>query len=732
MPILLAQTVLTFSAQPWLLLAAALLAIAYTLSIYRRTNPIVSVIVRGFLVSARILAILCLLLVIFEATFSLSFTRSEPPVLAIAIDNSASMAIRDKAGARNEIVSSILHADELELLKRRFDLKYYSFSDHARMLSVQEFDSLRFRGDISNIAESLEFIKGDLAEENLAGIVLLSDGNYNEGGNPVRYAGEIGVPIYCIGIGSNQTKPDLALTQVEANAFAYVDEPTPMTLTVRGLGLEEQKTALTLKDEKKTISSQMITVPPSPSEMQIPLSYLPETPGRHKLLIEVNPIAGEQTVENNKRTIYLDVLKSRLQVLLLAGKASPDISFLRRHLSASERYQVHSLIEKADGTFYRMPITSSLPEHLPDVDIFVLYDFPTNKTAGDWVDRLRGVIQAQATPVLFILGKETAPRRLDGLEQFLPMMAKSQTANELQVYPSLAPSAQSHPITQIGADRWSAAAAWSQLPPVYTSNVFGQFWPNSETLVYATPANVPPPRTAESKRPLLLIRSNGAQKSAALLAYGIWRWDLLMWGIGNTDDMFSQLINNLVRWIESTRPDDLVRVEIEKTNFHYGEPVNVKVEVFNDERKPISDADVKIALAHQSGQEEFLATRAGEGKYNLTLHPEQPGDYTIAVTAQEGDRKLGEASALFSLGEYSKELADLRVQEVLLRSISKTSGGRYISPDSLSDLPAAVAGQARAVTESKEIEIWNDPYTLMAILLFLSVEWSVRKRKGMV
>ncbi len=732
MLILLAQTTLTFSAQSWLLLAAILLAIAYTLSIYRRTNPIVSALVRGLLISSRVLAICCLLFVVFEATFSLSSTRSEPPVLAIAVDNSASMAVQDKTGARNEKIRSVLHDNNLKQLEKKFDLKFYSFSDQSRELPHQEFDSLRFRGDVTNIAGSLESIKGELTEENLAGIVLLSDGNYNQGGNPIRYASEIGVPIYSIGIGSNETKPDLALTDIDANPFAYVGEPTPITMTVRSLGFGEQKTALTLRNEQSTISSQIITIPPSPSEIQIPIRYSPDSPGRQKLSIELNPIANEQTLENNKRTFYVDVLKSHLQVLLLAGKASPDISFLRRHLSASERYKVHSIVEKGDGTFYRMPATSSLPEHLQDVDLFVLYDFPTNKTAPDLLNRLRVAVQTQAKPVLFVLGRETAPQRLGDLEQFLPVMAKSQNANEIQVYPLLSPLAQSHPVTQIGAERGSLAASWSQLPPVFTSNVFNQYWPNSEILVYAIPANAPAARKDENKKPLLLVRSNGPQKSAALLAYGIWRWDLLMWGIGNADDMFSQLINNLVRWIESTKADELVRVEIEKTNFHYGEPVEIKIEVFNDKRMPISDADVKILLRHQTAQDELLATRIGDGKYNLTVHPEQPGDYIVSAIAQEGSRKLGETDVLFSIGEYSKELTDLRIQEALLRSISESSGGKYISPDSLSDLTWAIGGEAKAISESKEIEVWNDPLTLIAIVLLLSAEWFVRKRKGMV
>ena len=146
----------------------------------------------------------------------------------------------------------------------------------------------------------------------------------------------------------------------------------------------------------------------------------------------------------------------------------------------------------------------------------------------------------------------------------------------------------------------------------------------------------------------------------------------------------------------------------------------------------ISDADVKILLKHQTAQDELLATRLGDGKYNLTVHPEQPGDYVISAIAQEGSRKLGETDVLFSIGEYSKELTDLRIQEGLLRSISESSGGKYISPDSLSDLTWAIGGEAKAISESKEIEVWNDPLTLIAIVLLLSAEWFVRKRKGMV
>jgi hypothetical protein len=728
-----AQISLTFSLSSWLFLIAAVAVLAWTLWIYRRTNPVVSAAIRALLIAARILSLALILLVLFEAAFGLHYTFSRAPVLAVAIDNSASMAVRETSGLRSEMIQRVLHDDFLKQLRKRFELKFFSLTGQVQEVAPQNLDSLRYNGDVTNLAEGLETIKGELSEENLAGILLLSDGNYNQGGNPVRYAGEIGTPIYSIGIGSTEAMPDMAITDVEANAFAYVGEPTRINATIRSIGYFAERTSLMLREGNGAISTQMVNTPQSPAEIQVAFEYVPKSQSRQKLVLDLATRDNEQTPENNRRTVYLDVLKSHLKILLIAGGISPDISFLRRHLAASERYEVHAVIEKNNGGFYSLPSSSTVLEKLDDIDIFVLFDFPTLITDPAILSRLAEAIQTKSIPVLFIPGKDLVPTKLAKLEQFLPVSAKYQNINETQVFPLLSPAGQDNPITRIAGETEPISSAWAQLPPVYVSNVFNPPWPNSEVLAYAIPAGTAASGNKEERKwPLLLLRSNGRQKSAAILAYGLWRWDLMMWGIDSTYELYPRLIGNVTRWLESVRSDELVRIDIGKTSFHYGEPVEIKVELFDDKHHPVNNAEVTFRVKQQSGEGELLANQSGEGQYTLALHPEQSGDYEIRAIAREGDRKIGEAEALFSVGEYSKELIDTRMQETLLRGVSSASGGIYASADSLFILARDIAGDEQKITSARETELWNNPFILAAIILFLTLEWFLRKRKGMV
>ena len=120
-----------------------------------------------------------------------------------------------------------------------------------------------------------------------------------------------------------------------------------------------------------------------------------------------------------------------------------------------------------------------------------------------------------------------------------------------------------------------------------------QIWPNTEILAYASPSRQQLQTSGRQKRwPLIVVRNNGQHKSADILARNLWRWDLLMWGIGNTDEILNQLVNNMCRWLESTRSGESISVQPDKTFYNYGEKVNVTVQVFDDKRLAI------VALLH--------------------------------------------------------------------------------------------------------------------------------------
>ncbi|MBN2357075.1 hypothetical protein JXO59_13240, partial [candidate division KSB1 bacterium] len=326
------------------LLLLVILLVAFTLFIYRRTNPVVSRFVHSFLTGARALALMILLISLFQTTVQWQQEEQIPPLLAVAIDQSASMNVRDASGDRPAQIHRLITEDLSQYLNNQIQLKYFGFSESSVELQNSELDSLGFSGDVSDISGSLSEITGQLREENLAGIVLLTDGNYTRGGNPVRYAGELNTPLFVVGIGTPESQPDLAISEVTANAFAFVNESVPIRVTVRNKGFQNTHTRVRLRDEAGEWDALALNLMTSPMDTNVTFQYIARQAGRVKLIAEIDAKQGEWSPANNKKTIYLDVLKSRVKIFIITGRFTADISFLRNHLSTSERFDIRSLV----------------------------------------------------------------------------------------------------------------------------------------------------------------------------------------------------------------------------------------------------------------------------------------------------------------------------------------------------------------------------------------------------
>ncbi len=691
--------------------------------IYRRTNPIVHTGLRIILTVVRALALLFLLLIIFETTLSFLFEKNNPPVLAVAIDNSASMTITDPNGSRSEMVSTILNNDVQNVLNKKFDVKYYALANGLVPFDPQRGDTLNFLGDVTNIRQGLEKIKADNLTENLTNILLISDGSYNDGGNPVRYAAELGVPVHTIAIGSDEPVRDLVVTNVDANPFTYAEQTTPVQITIRNSGFDKITVPIELKQDNITLARQMIDLPPSPSEHTVRLEYTPKTIGRQKLSVVVQNQAGERIFENNSRSFYVDVFKSKLQMLLCAGSVSPDVAFIKNILQ-NDRYEVQSLVHKNNGQFYEKQPS---PAELANIDIFIFLDFPMRGVSQAFLQNLLSTLTAKKQPVLIIPGYNTSLADLNRFADFIPLQTASILPAGQQISAQLSPLGATHPVMQVTTDPLSSQSIWRELPPVFAPLVVRNLAPGSEVLAYA--------RLDQQQRlvaPLVAIRTNGAHKSAAIFATQLWRWDFMMHGINRTDDVYSHLLDNMIRWLETNRSESLVRVSMEKTQYSYGDPIDMKIDIFDENLNSVDDADVHITLQRDGASQDFSAQAQGDGIYSAFLQAPQPGDYKAGVSATLNGIRLGEETVLFSVGEYSAELTDIQAQPTVLQSLSNATGGQFAVADSSAWLFNVMHGEKTVTPISMENELWNNKIILVLILFLLTLEWFIRKRRGMV
>ncbi|HPG40346.1 MAG TPA: hypothetical protein PLP19_15355 [bacterium] len=707
-----------------LFLLFSLGGLIFSLYIYRYTLPPVSKTLKRILTGLRITVLFLLLTVLFELSVNLVRTIKEEAQLAVAIDTSASMAVIDNAGDRAALLKEVLQNPVFAKLQNNFITNYYTFANTTQKITAD--DSITFVGDATNITSSLQVIKKELSEKNLSAIILISDGNYNRGGNPVRLAEQTGVPVYTIGLGSDTPLRDLAIAEVENNPFCYLEESTPLTVTIRNNGYNQISTPVTLSVNDELVDSQILTLPASPSETIITYNFTPKTTGLNRLVINLPAQKSELLVQNNSRTFYIDVLKSRLYIQIYAGSITPDISFIRNSIESSKRYTVGLRVEKNGGGFYTKD-----NNNLQDTDILIFIDFPSAATDQATLNQLKSTLENNNTPLWVITGKNTNLAKLANFENWLPFKCNASYINEIQILAEPDQAGKSHPIMQPAVPVTSWFTNWTKLPPIFSVHQIKELWPQTQTLVYAK--TVRGQQSTKPTNPLLVIRNNNSHKSAAFLGYGLWRWELLMLGTGDESDIYNTLVNNMLRWLETKRETSAWQIKTDKSHYHFGEPIKISVDITDKTLATPETSELTLLLAYEQVSESVTVTRSSDRSYTTVLYLDKAGDYTLSLN-RDIMPQIASApdEALFSVGEYSIELNNTQLQKSILQDLANNTGGRYITPDSTAMLESLVHGVTKSSVQTINKEIWNNKYLLFLLIIFLSLEWFLRKKKGML
>ncbi|CUS83712.1 von Willebrand factor type A domain [Candidatus Kryptonium thompsonii] len=129
------------------------------------------------------------------------------------------MGIKDRLGDRKKYTKEIV--DKLSQLKIHGEKKFFTFSSDVEEIKNFTSDSLSFAGGVTDIGGALRKIQGIATQENIKSIVLVSDGVYNAGENPIYIAEKLGLPIFTIGVGDSNIQRDLKVVDVLTNEVSY-------------------------------------------------------------------------------------------------------------------------------------------------------------------------------------------------------------------------------------------------------------------------------------------------------------------------------------------------------------------------------------------------------------------------------------------------------------------------------------------------------------------------------
>jgi len=405
---------------------------------------------------------------------------------------------------------------------------------------------------------------------------------------------------------------------------------------------------------------------------------------------------------------------------LLAGAPSPDVAALREIMALDENIVLTSITQKAVGATYE---NASLGD-LDNFDAIILAGYPGRDTDPGEVTR----IAESDKPLIFLLDRGTNLRLVrERLGDNIPVTLRTVRPGFVDAVAVLNAAGRAHPVLNIR----NVSLDLGRLPPLSYSQSLWQPTPDARTLATVTVRGI------ALDDPLLVVRSRGRLRSAALLGSGLWRWRNVPEDLEDLERVVPELLSNLLQWVTTRSDDRPVRVAPVADFFDGGDVVQFSGQIYDESLNPVDGAAVVITVTDPDGGAfEYPMDAISHGRYSKRLGRLREGTYRYRVTAEAEGADLGSDAGQFTVGRLTLEYRDTRADAGLMRQISRRSGGTTVSLSGIDllieTLTARIDANPDEVSQVTELPLRRVLPLLFVVIALLATEWIVRKRSGMV
>lgn len=667
------------------------------------------------------------------------------PFAAVLLDQSASMATADMAGASRWDASRDRLLAARDALPDPDVLRLYTFADTLRETDPAALRTLAPDGDSTDLHGAGQALLNRFAsrEARLSGILLLSDGRQTI--PPVRSdladrARAAGIPLAVLPVGGPVPRRDLELRAVRRMTIAFGNQEVRLPVRLRNQGLGDIRVPLVLSGAAGEILQEIPVDLPDNTEKLLTLHLPARKPGFERFHLAVPAQDGESSLANNADEAGIATIDTPMRVLLLEGSPHWDSKFLVQLVRRQEGMDIASIYRLAPDRFLRIDTRAADARSVSD------QPFPAS-------------YEELAAYDLVIVGKGfeyfLTPERTALLQRYLSDAGGCVLFSRGKPYDGALPDlATIEPVTWGGAlgsrvgmrptpageeDGLFGAMlpglddpVWSLLPDASCSHRIAAVHGLARVLLETTPGRE---GTGAAGLPLVVARRIGLGLSLVVNADGLWHWGFFP-GDESIAELYSQFWIQFFYWAATHReflPGQEFSLRVDPQTAAPQAPVRAIVGA----RRPVENPDdMPVVQVLRDGQPVETATPVHDGRrrWTLGLALPDPGLYTLELRHPETGEPLGPRAAVERLAP-PRELDDVSADPDTLAALAAGANGPVFSLD---DLPAALVAilPGNETFDSTEQAHWQTAWDRGALLLLLfallGAEWTIRRRSGLL
>jgi hypothetical protein len=726
---------LTFLWTPWsltvsvlaVLIMAGFCLVAWRRSEFRRSMLVLELTRLGLVILAAIL--------LNQPEWVEEYRPEEKPAIAVLWDASSSMETRDvvakdrpgtSASTRREAVAKLTEPATWDSLRERMNVVIQPVAPPTPGHGTDLYDPL------AKLSETVP---------NLRGVVLASDGDWNEGKPPVQAAAQLrmkGVPVLAVPVGSRTRLPDVEILSFDVPTFGVAGKSVRVPFTIDSALPREYATTVTLRSSDGDEVTKEVRIA-GMTRTTDSIVWKPKSSGDFSLTLSVPRHPDEFSADNNMAAAPIAIRQEKLRVLVVESVPRWEYRYLRNALSRDPGVEVscllfHPGLGKVGGgnKDYIKQFPAGLDE-LSRYDVVFLGDvgLDDGQLTAEQCRLIKGLVEHQASGLVFLPGMQGREHSLldTPLGDLMPVQLDpaqaggwgSRTPNHLE----LTELGRRSLLTKLADTEDDNAEVWEGLPGFQWYAPVVRAKAGTDVLcVHQDVSN------EYGRLPLIVTRTFGSGKVLFMGTDGAWRWRK-----GVEDKYHYRFWGQVVRWMAYQRnmaKGESMRLYYVPDQPKMGQTLSLHANVMDKGGEPLHGGDVSARIVAPSGKAgvvRFSSEGDEWGAFSGRFLAEEAGRHQVKLLCKETGATL---DASFYVQGVAAEQVGRPARPEVLEELARVTRGKVVEPDKLDDVVSALAALPDPPPSVRRVPLWSHPAVAAALVMLLGAFWVGRKAAGLI
>ncbi|NQU27076.1 MAG: VWA domain-containing protein [Candidatus Marinimicrobia bacterium] len=627
------------------------------------------------------------------------------------LDNSLSMDFHQNfsLAAVNNGITELIN----EFIRRDIDLETFGFSQDITELAAGP--AIEAVGSSTNLGNVISHINA-LDENNYSGAIIITDGQPTQGTNPGQLAVESGIPIFTIGIGDTTPMVDISISSIDVPTVAIKGDDLTLTARIASIGPVESRVSIMLMHDGEPIGSRFITVYGQNSQQQVRFQFTPQKLGKNKYKLVASSVADEINIKNNRQDFEVTMLKDRYEVALVTGAPNYNTTLIKSLLNKQSRISLQHFIQK--NIEFSPPIKMFWETKY---DLIIFDNFPTQQPSRQWQRIFARKLSAQQSSLAWVIGPDVDNNNGQPLFPFFHLRSIGDIVAEDKTYNwYFTEDFTTSPLAQ-GFNSNDLSAA-SQLPPITPGIQVESLLSDMAPLAYLS---------GPVELPLIIYNEQDGLRSFIWTAPG---YNQLHYKLSGTKFslLAEQLWTGIVGWLLRISGAEKLYFRLNKDVYQQGEMIAVtgKMAEKTIEKSPDTKAFIRVMQNGTQLSTTELEYSSEFERWEGELWAAQPGQYQFEIVVDDGNTSDSQ-TGMFSVSEGQIELNKVFVNRNTLQQVADNSEGSYYDWNTRFNLNELLEQEHVTTTSNQIIKFGEEYFVLIILLLFLVIEWIIRRRFGL-